>query len=112
MPHDLSSSQLQLLGFQINRSSHLSLSLNSSLHSHLHLSSLHLCLLLQTVESNLHLHLQVSCHSMCLVWLLNDIKLNTLTFMFLTTFAIDNLAYGSLILLHLPQHLFTLILKG
>ena len=112
MSHDLSHSQLQLLGFQINPLSHLSLSLNSSLHLHLHLSSFHLCLLLQTPGSNLNLHLQVSCHSMCFFWLLHDIKLNTLTFMFLTTSGTHNLACGSLILLQLPLHLFTLILKG
>ena len=77
MPHDLSHLKLQLLGFQEDPLSHLSLSLNSSLHSHLHLPSFHLCLLLQTLKSYLHLHLQVSCHSMCFVWLLHDIKLNT-----------------------------------
>ena len=64
MSHDLSHSQLQLLGFQINPLSHISLSSNS-LHSHLHLSLFHLCLLLQTPEFNLHLHLKVSCHSIC-----------------------------------------------
>ena len=67
MSHDLSHSQLQLLGFQGNPLSQLSLPLNSSLHLNLHLSSFHLCLLLQTLESNLHLHLQVSCRSMCFV---------------------------------------------
>ena len=67
MSHDLLNSQLQLLGFQTNPVSHSSLSRNSSLHSHLHLSSFHLCLLLQTLASNLHLHLQVSSHSMCFV---------------------------------------------
>ena len=67
MSHDLSHSQLQLLGFQINPLLHLSLSLNSSLHSHLHLSSFHFCLLLQTLAANLHLYLQVSCHSKCFI---------------------------------------------
>ena len=67
MSHDLSYSQLQLLGLQTNPLSQLCLSRNSSLHSHLHLFSFHFCLLLQTLESNLHLHLKVSCHSMCLV---------------------------------------------
>ena len=65
MSHDLSHSQFQLLGLQINPLSRLSLSLNSCLHSHLHLSSFHICLLLQTLASNLHLHLRVLCHSMC-----------------------------------------------
>ena len=64
--HDLSHLHLQLPGFQINPLSHSHLSINY-LHSHLHLSSIQRCLLLQTLPSNLHLHLQVSCHSMCLV---------------------------------------------
>ena len=64
--HNLSHSLPQLLGFQINPLSHTPLSTNS-LHSHLHLSFFHLCLLWQTLASNLHLHLQVSCHFMCLV---------------------------------------------
>ena len=59
------------------------LSINS-LHSHLHLLSFQRCLLLQTLPSNLHLHLHVSCHSICLVSLVLDIRLNTLTFTFLT----------------------------
>ena len=111
MSHDSSHSQLQLLGFQISPLSHIPLSINS-LHSHLHLSSFHLFLLLQTLDSNLYLHLQVSCHSMCFVWLLHHIKLNTLTFMLLATSGTHNIAYGLLILLQLPLHLFTLILKG
>ena len=82
MSHDLSHSQLQLLGFLINTLLHLSLSINSSLHSHLHLSSFHFCLSLQTLQSNLHFHLQVSCHYMCFVCLVSDIKLNTFTYMF------------------------------
>ena len=82
-----------LLGFQINPLSHIPLSINS-LHSHLHLSSFHLCLLLQTLESNLHLHLQVSCHSICHISLVLDIRLNTLTFMFLIVSGTHNLAYG------------------
>ena len=56
--HDLSHSHTQLLGFQINPLSQVPLSINC-LHSHLHLSSIHLCLLLQTLASSLHLHLQV-----------------------------------------------------
>ena len=58
MSHDLSHSQSQLLGFQINPLSHIPLPINS-LHLHLHLSSFYLCLLLQTLASNLHLHIQV-----------------------------------------------------
>ena len=81
MSHDLSHSHSQLLGFQINPSSHIPLSINS-LQSHRHLSSSHLCLLFQTLESNLHLHLQVLCHSISLVSLVLDVRLNTLTFMF------------------------------
>ena len=112
LSHDLSHSKLQLLEFQINSLSYLPLSINSSLHSHLHLSSFHLCLLLQTLTSNLHLHLQVSYHFMCLVGKLHEIKLNILTFTFLTISGTHNLAHGSLVLLQLPLHLFTLILKG
>ena len=110
MSHDLSHSQAQLLGFQIYPLSHTIL-LTKSFHSHLHLSSFHTCLLLQTAEVNLHTHLQVSCHIICLVSLIRDIKLNTLTFMFLMISGTHNLAYGSLILLQLPLHLFTLIRK-
>ena len=84
MSHDLSHSHSQVLGFQTNPLSNIPLLINS-LHSHLHLSSFHLCLLLQTLAVNLHMHLQVSCHIMCLVSLILDIKLNTLTFMFLMT---------------------------
>ena len=65
--HDLSHSQLHLLGFQINLLSHIFLSTNP-LYSHLHLSSFHFCLLLQTLEFDLHLHLQVLCHSKCFVY--------------------------------------------
>ena len=65
---------------------------------------------LHTLAFNLHLHLQVSCHSMYLVSLVLDIRLITVTFMFLTTSGIENFAYGSLILLQLPLHLFTLTL--
>ena len=53
MSHDLSHSHSQLLGFQINTSSHLLLPINS-LHSHLHLSLIQRCLLLQPLASNLH----------------------------------------------------------
>ena len=67
MSHDLSLSQAQSPGFQTNPILRLVLSINSPLHSHLHLSSFHLCLLLQTLGTSLNLHLQVSCHSMCLV---------------------------------------------
>ena len=110
MPHDLSHSHSQVLGFQINALSHIPLSINS-LNSHLYLSSFHLFLLLQTLALILHMHLQVPCQIMCLVSLILDIKLNTLTFMFLTVSRTYNLAYGSLIPLQLPLHLFTLILR-
>ena len=49
---------------------------------------------------------------MCLVSLVNVIKLNTLTFKSFTVSGTQILAYGSLILLQLPLHLFTLMLKG
>ena len=39
-----------------------------------------------------------------------DIRLNTLTFMFLIVSGKHNLAYGSLIVLQLPKHLFIVIL--
>ena len=110
IPLDLSHSQSQLLGFQLNPLSHTLLSIKSSLHSHLHLSSLHICLLLQTLEVNLHAHLQVSCQIICLASLILYIRLNTLTFMLLTMSGIHNLVYGSLILLQLLPHLFILML--
>ena len=109
MSHGSSHSHSQLIGLKINYLSHIPFSINY-LHSHPHLSSFHLCLLLQTLAYNLHLHLQVSCHSMCLVSLVLDIKLNTLTFLFLTTSGTHNLAYESLIVLQLTLHLFFLIL--
>ena len=55
------------------------------------------------------MHLHVSCH---FIHLVNDIKLNTLTFNFFTVSETQILAYGSLILLQLPLHLFILIIKG
>ena len=70
------------------------------------------CLLLQTLPSSPHLHLQVSCHSMCFVSLFLDIRLNILTFKFLTTSETHSFAYGLLILLQLPLNLLILILKG
>ena len=109
MPHDLSHSHSQLLRFQINSLSHIPLSINS-LHSHLHLSSFHLWLLLKTLASNLHLHLQVLCHSICHVSLFLEIRLNTLTVMFLIISGSHDLAYGSLIVLQMPLHLFIVIL--
>ena len=66
MLHDLSHSHLQLLGLKIYPLSHTPLSIDS-LHSHLHLSLFHLCLLLQKIQFNLHMHLHVSCHSSDLV---------------------------------------------
>ena len=81
MSHDLSHSDSQIVGFQINSLLCLPLSINS-LHSHLHLSLFQGYTSLQILASNLHLHLQVSCHSMCLVSLLLDIRLNTLILVF------------------------------
>ena len=72
------------------------------MHSHIHLSLFHLCLLLQTLAPSLHLHLQVSCHYVCLVSIVLSIKLNTLTFMFLAKTETHNFGNGSLILLQLP----------
>ena len=53
--HDLSQSHSQILGFQINQSSHLPL-LIISLHSHLHLSLFQRFVSLQTLTSNLQTH--------------------------------------------------------
>ena len=47
---------------------------------------------------------------MYLVSLVLEIRLSTLTFMFLTTSGTRNVAYGSLILLQLPLHLLILTL--
>ena len=77
MSHNLSHSHAQLLGFEVYPLSHTILLIKSSLHLHLHLSSFHICILLQTVEVNLHTHLQVLCHIICLVSLILDIRLNT-----------------------------------
>ena len=107
--HDLSHSQLQLLGFQINPLSQLPLSIDS-LHSHLHLSLFQRCLLLQTLVSNLHLHLQVLCYFTCPITFAPDIRLNTLIFIFLTTSGTHNFPCGSLILLQLPLQLLILTL--
>ena len=49
---------------------------------------------------------------MCLASLVLPIRLNVLTFKFLTTSATHSFAYGLLILLQLPSHLLTSILKG
>ena len=84
MLHYLSHSHSQALEFQINPLSQILLPTNS-LHSHLHLSLLNICQLLQTPALNLHMHLQVSCHTIYLVSLVIDIKLNTFTFRFLMT---------------------------
>ena len=81
-------------------------------HSHFYLSSFQRCLLLQTLLSSLHLHLHVSCHSMCIVLLVLDIRLNTLTFKFLSTSGTHDFAYGLLILLQLPLYLLVSMLKG
>ena len=93
--HDLSHSHLQLLGFQINPLPHIPL-LTNSLHSHLHLSSFHICLWLQTLAFNLHLYLQVPSNFMCLISLVLHIRLNTLRFKFLTILGTHNFANGSL----------------
>ena len=58
------------------------------------------------------MHLHVSCHFIDLVLLVLEIRLNTLTFKFFTVSETQILAYGLLILLQLPLHLFTLTLKG
>ena len=72
---DLSHSHSRLLGLKINPLSHTPLSINS-LHSHIHLSLFHHCLLLQIIFSDLHMHLHESCHFMCLVSLVNVSELN------------------------------------
>ena len=81
-----------------------------SLHSHLNLSLFHCCLLLETLASSLELHLQVFYHFMFDVSLVFGIRLNNLTFMFLTTSGTLNFEYGSLILMQLSLHLFILTL--
>ena len=97
MSHNLSHSHAQLLGFQIYPLSHTILLIKSSLHSHLHLYSFHICLLLQTAEVNLHMHLQFSCHTIYLISLILAIRLNTLTLIFLVMSGTHNLANGLLI---------------
>ena len=49
---------------------------------------------------------------MCLVSLVLDIRLNTLTFKFLTISGTHSFACGLLILLQLPLNLLVIILKG
>ena len=58
------------------------------------------------------MHLQVSCHFMCLVSLVLEIRLNTLTFKSFIVSGTQIFAYGLLMLLQSPLHLFILILKG
>ena len=72
----------------------------------MHLSSFHVCLLLQILASSVHLHLRVLCHFICLVSLVLENRLNTFTFMFLIWSGTHILAYGLLIVLQLPLHLF------
>ena len=60
MPHDLSYSQSQLLGFQVNLVSHIPLSINS-LHLHLHLSSLLHTLHTLCIHCYIHFHLIYIC---------------------------------------------------
>ena len=49
---------------------------------------------------------------MCFVSLVNVIKLNTLTFKFFTLSGTQILVHGSFMLLQMPLHLLTLMLKG
>ena len=86
--HKASPSHSQLLGFQVNPLSKIPLSINL-LHSHLHLIYIYIYKL---------------------VTLVPDIRLNTLTFMFLTTSEAYNFAYESFISLQLPLHLFTSVI--
>ena len=92
--HDLSHSHSQLLEFKLNLWSHIPFSMNY-LHSHLHLSSFHLSLLWQSLGFSLQLLLQVSCHIIYLALLVYEIRLNTVTLMFLTTSGTHNFAYRS-----------------
>ena len=75
----------------------------------MHLSSFNLCLLLQTLASSLHLHLQVSCNFMYIVLLAVEIRLYPFTFVFLITSGTHDFAYGSLMLLQVPLHLFIIL---
>ena len=52
------------------------------------------------------MHLQVLRHSICLASLVLGIRLNTLTFKSFTVSGTQVFAYGSLMLLQLPLHLF------
>ena len=97
-------SHLQLLVFQIKLLLHFLL----TKHSHLHLILFHFCLLLQIIWSNLHSYLQLLCHFICFVLFFHGIRSNTFAVIFLTTFGTHTLAYGLLILLQFPPHLFTL----
>ena len=99
-------SHLQLLIFQTKSLSHFLF----TKHSHLHLSLLHFCLLLQTIGSNLQTYLQLSWKVICFVLFVNVIKSNILTVTFLTISGIYTLEYGLLILLQFPLHLFILML--
>ena len=71
-----------------------------------------LCLLLQILSSSVHLHLHLLCHFMYLVLLVIDNRLNIFALMFLIWLGTHILAYGVLIVLQLPLHLFILILYG
>ena len=84
---------LPIPGFKTKFLSHVSLSIYS-LHVRLNPSLFQRCLQMQTLASNLHLRLQGSCYSCFITF---DIRLNTLTFMVLTTSGIHNFAHGSLI---------------
>ena len=73
---------------------------------------IHICICLHSIffycYKHLHLiynlHLHVLCHSICLVSLGLNIRLNTLTCMFLMVLGTHNLEYRSLIVLQLPLH--------
>ena len=112
MSHDLSHSHSKILELQTKKTkkknslSHMPLSINVLLYQ-LHLLLLQCCLLLKTFASNLHIHFQVSCHSICIFLFVLEIRLNTLTFMFLTIRGTRRFPYGSIKLLQQPVHLFT-----
>ena len=101
-------SHSQLLMFQTKSSSHFL----STKHSHLHLFLFHFCLLSQTIESSLQTHLQLSWKVICFVVFTNVIKSNIFTVTFFIISGMHTLAYGLMILLQFPLHLFTLILYG
>ena len=82
--HDLSHSHSQLLGFQINLLAENLYQSIFCIYTSIYLYS-NVVYYYKTFASNLYLHLHVSCHFTCLDSLDLEIKLNTLTFMFLIT---------------------------